>query len=94
MAFNVSVDKGETPKASDDEGTGEKDGGKTKSRVDGDKAVSAGGFCSSPAAAAANRKIAASPSPIRPRSASAKSQHRIGLEGSNSLTTPVGFCVS
>lgn len=55
-----------------------------------------GGFHSSPAAAAASRKMATLPSPARPRqtATSVVSQKSVGLDRSSSFTTPVGFRVS
>lgn len=89
VTFNVSVDKGETPKAAD-ESTGP---------ANGNEAVSSpGGFVSSPAAAAASRKMAMLPSPGRPSMPTASSvksqQGGAGHGRSSSLTTPIGFRVS
>lgn len=99
VAFNVSVDRRETSRASD-ESSGARDGG-TKCRADGvDKAVSPGGFGPSPVAAAAvaaaARKRSTLPAPVRPATTtSVKSQQqRVGLDKGNSLTTPVGLGVS
>eukprot|EP00752_Nemacystus_decipiens_P009211 g8227.t1 len=95
VTFNVSVDKGETPNAADESTPAV--GGKAQVRAEGGEAVSPGGFFSSPASAAARRKIATSPSPVRPRPmASVKSLKGIGPDGGSrdSLTTPVGLRVS
>eukprot|EP00903_Cladosiphon_okamuranus_P011765 g11059.t1 len=92
VTFNVSVDKSEAPKASDESTCADTN----KRRAEDDKAISsAGGFCTSPAAATASRKVAALPLPVRSSpTASVKSQQRVGLDTSSSLTPPVGFSIS